>query len=287
MIVVKLMGGLGNQMFQYAAGRALSLRRRAPLYLDVSWFEQPRAGTTPRHYELGHLRCVEHFAGSWLRWKFARVEQRRSEGLLLRNHAYIRQSGRRFDEEAFGTQSKHVYLDGYWQCERYFEDARSTLLIDFALRAPPDPPNARMLASIGESNAVAVHVRRGDYVSNQSASALHGTCSVEYYKAAVTCVRERIGSPRFFIFSDEPDWVRHNLELADAEYASHNPPDAGHEDLRLMTRCKHFIVANSSFSWWAAWLGQNPEKLVIAPRRWFADPSAEEGDIVPRSWQRL
>jgi hypothetical protein len=288
MIVVKLSGGLGNQLFQYAVGRALSLARKTELELDLSWYEEPQAGATPRQYELGHLGTLQRFSSPFTRWKFERAGQGLPSRFFLRSYARVQQSGRRFDPRILGVRKKHVYLDGYWQCERYFSEARSALLEEFSVRAAPEGKNAELLAEIAGCNAVALHVRRGDYVNSAAAQQLHGTCSLGYYRAAVSRVLEHTENPRFFVFSDDPDWVSCNLAVAAGlKYVTHNPPSAGHEDLRLMAACKHFITANSSFSWWGAWLGRNPSKLVLAPRRWFADPEADEGDIVPASWQRI
>jgi hypothetical protein len=286
MIVTRLLGGLGNQMFQYAVGRALALQRAADLYLDCSWYEQSHPGSTPRRYELHHLQTVQRFAGRFVRWKFRQARQKRS--LFLRQYAYVEQPSRSFDARLLELQKRHVYLDGYWQCEHYFSSVRSSLLRDFRLVSEATGQNAELLAEIAECNAVALHVRRGDYVQNEHTHNVHGTCSLEYYRDAVAYILARVARPRFFVFSDEPDWVRRNLQIeAEVRHISHNHPDLGHEDLRLMAHCKHFIIANSSFSWWGAWLSTHADKLVLAPRRWFADPGRDEGDIVPTSWIRV
>jgi hypothetical protein len=287
MIVAKLTGGLGNQMFQYAAARALARARATRLYLDVSWYEHLDPGTTARSYELDHLQVVQRFVGRFARWRFARVA-RGGIGRWIPGHAYVRQTSRRFDSTLLRMPVSHVYLDGYWQSEKYFADARDLLLREFSVQGAPEGENVKLLQEIRESNSVSVHVRRGDYLSNPKASALHGACSLEYYRDAARHVAKHVAAPKFFVFSDEPATVRDELGIdGNVRYVGNNPADRGHEDLRLMTHCKHFIVANSSFSWWGAWLGTATDKVVVAPERWFADPSADEGDIVPSSWVRI
>ncbi len=278
MIVVTLRGGLGNQMFQYATGRALALRRDQPLYLDLSWFDAT-TGATPRRYELGALRVEAAIAEPALLRPF----ERRARG-----HLRIVQQGRHYDPRLAEAHAPHLWLDGYWQCERYFADQRARLVDELAVAADPAPADrARLERIAAAAQPVALHVRRGDYVTDARAAAHHGCCSLDYYRQAVAQVRAQLPDARFFAFTDDPEWVSQHLDLGVPLASFSDEPGRaarGWEDLRLMRRCRGFIIANSSFSWWGAWLGG--ADVVVAPRRWFADGS-DEGDIVPARWTRL
>jgi hypothetical protein len=182
----------------------------------------------------------------------------------------------------------NLYLDGFWQSERYFVGIRDVLLKEFTFKAAPDEENAKLLVSIASQNAVCVHIRRGDYVTTMHGQAKHGVCGLDYYQAAVARIRKIIDKPAFFVFSDDPAWVNANFpRMNPMTIVSHNVGKTDAEDLRLMMTCRHFITANSSFSWWAAWLGQFPQKTVIAPRRWYAKQDQCDKDLVPESWIRL
>jgi hypothetical protein len=147
--------------------------------------------------------------------------------------------------------------------------------------------NAEVAASIRGVDSVSVHVRRGDYVSDPATNQSLGTCSAEYYRGAARLIASQVSSPRFFVFSDEPDWARANLELeGPAVFVTHNDPERGYEDMRLMAFCRHHIVANSSFSWWGAWLS-NSGGIVVAPKRWFKANEWDARDLVPERWVRL
>jgi hypothetical protein len=150
-------------------------------------------------------------------------------------------------------------------------------------------PNEEMAHRIGgEESAVSIHVRRGDYVSDAGTNRFHGTCSVDYYHDAVDRISGFAPASHFFVFSDGIDWAKENLRLRQpVTYVDFNDGEKNYEDLRLMSLCKHHIIANSSFSWWGAWLNPNPDKIVIAPKKWFNDPSINTDDLIPNSWLRL
>jgi len=291
MIVVHLMGGLGNQMFQYAAGRALALRRRTELLLDCSWY----ATSTDRAYRLGSFNIEESFATSDEVAKLRSLSRRPKSGprrLLelvyppaAKHFVLERQLG--YDPSPMNRPGT-VYLDGYWQSHRYFEDFDAVIRRDFVFRADPDEKNRQILTAIDESEAVAIHVRRGDYVRDPATNQTHGTCSVEYYSKAIERVAEMTKRPEFFVFSDDPDWCRKNLAVRfPTTYIANNVPGGECEDLRLMTHCRHFIIANSSFSWWGAFLSPFAGKVVIAPRKWFARADWHNPDLIPSDWIQL
>jgi hypothetical protein len=181
-----------------------------------------------------------------------------------------------------------LYLEGYWQSEKYFADIGEQLRNELTLKAPPDAQNAETIAAIENCNAVCLHVRRGDYVAEPDINAVHGTCDADYYQRAVAAVANRVADPVFFVFSDDPDWCATRLRVPyPVNLITHNVRSQDHEDLRLMTHCKHFILANSSFSWWGAWLASRPEKTVICPKRWFARADVPTDDLIPSTWTRL
>lgn len=288
MIITRLIGGLGNQLFQYAIGRHLAIRNNTELKLDLSAFQT----YDRRKYLLSHFQIVECIATpSELRW----INQ------ALSVVDYFRYPIRSFSgsprilkERAFEFQADvlsangDLLLDGYWQSPDYFTDIETIIRQEFRLNMPIDGLNREMAQRISSANAISVHIRRGDYVSMPDAAAFHGVCSLTYYHTALQMMADTIPNPVFFVFSDEPEWVRENLKTkCEMHYVNHNSTDEPQEDLRLMTLCQHHIVANSSFSWWGAWLNLNPEKQVIAPDPWFANQSVNTSTLLPNGWKRI
>ncbi|WP_136658904.1 alpha-1,2-fucosyltransferase [Nitratireductor sp. XY-223] len=282
MIITHIFGGLGNQMFQYACGRALALRTGTDLVLDTrDFFAGP--GQQPG---LHHLNVVS------LDGENLKLPPRRKQRLryflwrsLKRPPKLVRQQGDAFDPQITGLTGS-VWLHGYWQSERYFADFAGNIRRELSVKTPPDDRNADVLAEIAASPAVSLHVRRGDYISNPKALAVHGTCSLEYYARAAELIAERADiDPVIYVFSDEPEWALDNLKLPfRTQVMDHNDGSRNYEDLRLMAACKHHIIANSSFSWWGAWLNGSSEKIVVAPAKWFADPEKSNPDIIPHDW---
>ncbi|MCW2571546.1 MAG: glycosyl transferase family 11, partial [Frankiales bacterium] len=177
------------------------------------------------------------------------------------------------------TVAPSCYLEGYWQSERYFEVAAEDIRRDFRVEPSPD---ADPLRSTDPEKAVSVHVRRGDYVAEPEIRAYHGTCSLEYYARAMDLVRRLVPGAKFLLFSDDPLWVEANLGGPDAVVVS-EPGSAPHRDLLLMAQCRHHVLANSSFSWWGAWLSR-PGGVTVAPRPWFLTPENNTKDLLPPAW---
>jgi hypothetical protein len=297
LVITRLIGGLGNQMFQYAAGRALALRRGAALKLDVTGFAAV-GNHTKRRYELDSLPIHASAASDVDLALFDRASKARSLRLdrVLRSLRVGRRDGAwpiyrephfQFDPTMPELQAP-VYLDGYWQSERYFSDIAGVLRQEFAAEAPSDRENEALAAGINAVNAVSLHVRRGDYVDDPNTNRFHGICSAGYYQRAVDYVTTRVGAPHLFVFSDDPQWTRANLRFAvPVTFVDANPPHRGYLDMRLMARCRHHVVANSSFSWWGAWLNPSREKVVVAPRHWFSASGNDTSDLLPPNWVRL
>jgi hypothetical protein len=177
-----------------------------------------------------------------------------------------------------------TYLQGYWQSERYFSHFSRTIRTDFQFQEYNDPSFDELKSRIENENSIFLHIRRGDYLSNPSTLALHGICSLDYYLKAVSIISSNISQPVFYIFSDDLNWANDNLSINfPHHFVEGNSGLYSFRDLHLMTLCRHSIIANSTFSWWGAWLNANPDKIVIAPRRWFAN-RPQPTDLYPPSW---
>lgn len=292
MIIVNLIGGLGNQMFQYATGRAAAHRLGVPLLLDASGFAQYEL----RRYELGELSIQgrlateAELAGAGVSLKAPTLLRRIGQTLGLSRPANL------FKEASFAYDARFekvmapVYLSGYWQSERYFADIADLLRTELSLNQPLDAENERIGLKIRDAgaNAVSLHIRRGDYVSNPQTAQYHGVCSSDYYHNAVDYIAAKQKNPHFFVFSDDHAWVNENFKLNhEMTMVDVNGADRGVCDMALMRECRHHVIANSSFSWWGAWLSNGEGKVVIAPKRWFNDGNIDTKDLIPSAWVRL
>lgn len=294
MIIAKLIGGLGNQMFQYAAGRSLAQARNTELKLDLSFLQAETGGSyTKREYELSVFNITPAFATETETASLKKSFNNRYSRALYRkmpflfSSAYIAERGSQFHKEFF-TYPKDTFLEGFWQSEDYFLGIEDIIRHDFSFKEPLSGKNLELAQKIQGTNSVSLHIRRGDYVTNQNAFNFHGICAPEYYKAGVAKIREKTGNMELFIFSDDADWCRKNLVFDQpATHVDHNSGPKSCEDMRLMSLCKHNIIANSSFSWWGAWLNANKQKIVIAPEKWFNDPSKQSDAIYPKTWIKL
>lgn len=305
-IAVELKGGLGNQLFQYAAGRALAHQHGCRLVLDLSWFDQlDPIATTPRAFALAPFRLPATLrssgfwgAGStgrgnnalpaWLQRVAHKVAAlAAAAGRGLNGTTVYRERDFSFDAGVHAVQPP-AELYGYWQSARYFEPVANLLREELGRPRALGAASQRLLADIQACSAICLHVRRGDYISNQHAAKLFGPCSPAYYEEALRLVARGLIEPTVFVFSDDPDWVRDNLVFdTPSVIVDVNGPDAAHEDLWLMAACQHFVIANSSLSWWGAWLGGHIDKRVVAPDRWFATGNKDTRDLLPASWTRL
>jgi hypothetical protein len=294
LVIARMIGGLGNQMFQYASGRALALRCGADLKLDLSGF----ATYSRRRYELDTLPICAAVATDAELAGFG-VDPKRRSGFIDRVRRKLRipvgsRGGPVYREPHFHFDpamvalDAPVYLDGYWQSEKYFADCQDAVRRELTPVAPLERDNAVMATQIEARNAVSLHVRRGDYVSDPTTNNYHGTCSLDYYRGAVEHVVAHTENAHLFVFSDDPGWAQHNLRLpVAATFVTANSADRGCLDMQLMSRCRHHILANSSFSWWGAWLNPSPGKIVVAPRRWFNAARSDTRDLLPPAWVRL
>lgn len=285
MIVVKLMGGLGNQMFQYAAGKALSIKHDVPLFIDESFLlEDPRGAYTKRRLELGQLevtikrgdvKLLQEFKKRTLFQKFFRLQ---NPNVFNEGGSY---------NPLFFSAGKTVYLNGYWQSELYFQSIREVLQKEFTPRYNFSPANKQYLDKVERCVSVAVHVRRGDYVRLKSAANFHGVTDMAYYRKAINYFENNHAGCRFFIFSDDLPWCRENFARFKNIIFVDTDQEFSSTDLFIMKKCRHNIICNSSYSWWSAWLNENPDKVVIAPKNWFSGPASDQEAIYCQSWLKI
>ena len=292
MIIVRLRGGLGNQMFQYALGRRLALENHTPLKLDTSEYKT----TIKREYKLNHFNIAGDVASKEEVEQVTGSNKPSLERILYKLKIGTRPYYERrvvqervvgFDPRIMNVRPA-VYLDGYWQSEKYFSVIGDTLRRDFTLRQGLSREGESIARGMLDSQSVSIHVRRGDYVTDPIYQRLHGLCPLSYYIEAIGRFERLLDEPRFFVFSDDLSWARDNLELRNAAtFVDQKETATDCEDLILMSYCKNHIIANSSFSWWGAWLSANKGGLVLAPSMWFKDERVTPKDLIPESWQRI
>ena len=292
MIITQIIGGLGNQMFQYAAGRALSLERGQPLLLDISGFIKY---SLHQGFELQRVfNCVAEISTktetqSILGWSGVfGIKRILSRPLMkpIRHNAFIVEPHFHY-WPGLNQVPLDCYLTGYWQSEKYFHKHLETIRSDFVFKNSLTNKNLELAQQIDKVNAVSLHIRRGDYVMNRKTNAAHGACDLDYYHAAVKYISSRVKHPIFFTFSDDIDWAKKNLKLnLPLRYVDHNFGVDSYNDMHLMSLCQHHIIANSSFSWWGAWLNPRSEKIVAVPKCWFKDGKNTQ-DLIPPNWVQL
>ncbi len=285
-LVVRLMGGLGNQLFQYATGRAAADRLGCDLVLDPRFVQarNQHGGLTISRLKvracLANTATLESFP-EWA-WKLTRALRRVRRPMLGIWHE--RDLG--YDEALAGIQPGQM-LSGFWQSWRYFAESLESLRIECAPRSPLSAAARTLMESITDSSggdAVAIHVRRGDYARNSDALRRHGLCSPGYYRTGLELIRVKAKRTRLFVFSDDIDWVRKHLILdSPVEFVS-RPEIPPEEDLALMTACRHQLIANSTFGWWGAWLNTHPQRIVVAPSPWFEAVGLDSIDRFPPKW---
>lgn len=285
MIIVNLKGGLGNQLFQYALGRSLSLHNNDELRLDTSTLDNAKQiGNVYRPFALTEFNIQTKIASEqdirhvhYPYGTLSKVTDLLQRKVLRRHHIGWEPSVLRTTGDA--------YLDGYWQSPKYFEEARGMLLRDLSLR-DPSSDFFRWEATVTSTPSVSLHVRRGDYVSNARVRHEMGTCSPSYYHAAISQVDPE-HTMRFFVFSDDMSWAHEQFgSLPNVTFVSGGMLSAA-EELILMSQCSHNIIANSTFSWWGAWLNDNADKVVIAPRPWSNRHQEAYRHLIPDTWTTL
>jgi hypothetical protein len=284
---------MGNQMFQYAFGKYLATKYQTILKVDI----HSLLDRTPhkkffvfRDYDLDIFNlevpvATRHEVNGFTKKINSFFPDRIVNRLIGVKPSCIIEPHFHFSQKIFET-TDNSYLEGYWQSEKYFKPISEDLKRnDFSFKSPLSQASEELARQIGNCNAVCVNVRRGDFL----VTPLHGTCSPEYYKKGEAIIASQIDNPHFFVFSDEIEWCRENLSFNNTvTYVGHEYAGYKFQDyLRLMSICKHFIIPNSTFAWWAAWLNTNAHKIVIAPKRWFANDNLDTKDMLPPDWMAI
>lgn len=285
MVIVKILGGLGNQMFQYALGVSISLSGKNVKY-DLSEMDEYKTHSYQiENFKVNIVRADKNEISTLKNSIINRFFRKLNIGIMVKS-THIYENVGMYNSEIL--KMENAYLDGYWQSEKYFVKYREHILNDFTIKTILNSRTVSIGNEIDFNNSVSLHIRRGDYVTNETTNKIHGVCSLDYYQSAVSIINQKLSSPVFYIFSDDIDWARENLKIKNKTvFVSHNDIDHGYEDMYLMSKCKHNIIANSSFSWWAAWLNQNPGKIVINPSKWFVSGQYNNKDLIPAGWISL
>jgi len=284
MIVVRLIGGLGNQLFQYAAARRLAHKHNTVLKLDITPFEKYKLHAYSLHpfniqENLATREDIERFnPDSKFKMLVRRITGRPCVGNVFYASDFVFESG-------ILSAPDNIYMIGYWQSEKYFEEIKEIVSNELTVKSPQEGKDREVAARISDVESVSLHIRRTDYVTDPTASQRYGICGIDHYKRCVEYLAERVASPHFFVFSDDMAWAEENLKMPfPVTFVGHNDAARNYEDLRLMSQCRHNIIANSSFSWWGAWLNRNPGKIVLAPKKWLSNADPEPEKLIPESW---
>jgi hypothetical protein len=284
MVISHIFGRLGNQLFQYAAGRCVADKYNVPLKLDVSEFKDHNM----RDFDLEKFNTRFEIATD------AEIKALRPDGNIAKVLLYLKPKNKRtYHRERFFHYDKrfkkigpHVYLKGYFQSERYFAPIADTLRKEFVIDQKHISSVTSLASSLRMEESVSVHIRRGDY-TNADPSAILSALPLNYYSTAIELIQKKVSPSSLYFFSDDIEWAKKNLSIKNATYVSGIHSNNHLQDFYLMSQCRHNIIANSSFSWWCAWLNDNPAKTVIAPRQWFINKSGQKDDRLPASWLKI
>jgi len=293
MITAKIQGGIGNQMFQYALSRHLTVINDSSLSLDLTFAYNkslrqdfsyrgfPLSSFNVQHNLTSISKLAKNISVPGVFPKMSKLINETKESVGVQD--YIRESvADRFGyNETILAKRGNLYLDGYWQNEKYFKKIRELLIQEFTLVDGFDDSANEIADKIKQTReSVSIHIRRGDYVGHPR---YKGICTKQYYKNAISFFRKNISKPMFFIFTDDVDYVKKELNIEGSVFVSRSEISL-QEDLKLMSICNHNIIANSTFGWWGAWLNENEDKLVVTPSRWVNDSSNDGSSIIPDNW---
>jgi hypothetical protein len=285
MLIIKIIGGLGNQMFQYAYAKALQ-ERGYIVKIDISSFDTYKlhGGLQLDKYNINlEIATIEEINNFFKNTTYSKILTK------ININRIIKEKKLNFNKILLNPVDDN-YIDGYFQCEKYFNDIYEILIQSFCIKKTISEYTKEIKKQIlNQDNSCSLHVRRGDYISDTRSNNIHGTCSLDYYRNAINILNNKQSNIAYFIFSDDIDWVEKNLQIENAIFINSKEKRIPHEDIYLMSLCNHNIIANSSFSWWGAWLNNKDNKIVIAPKRWFSDKKMfnQSNDIIPTSWIKL
>lgn len=292
-IIVQLQGGLGNQLFQYATGKALAIQHGANLILDSTWFSRTYDDVTPRELLLLNLnvnaKCVSFTKPTIPPKKIQRLAQRLYP---INPYIYNEKLPYQFDSRLLKSLpfiNQNLYIIGYWQSFRYFDHIRSTLMSEVVPRNSLSHHYQNYLAQIQNTNSAMIHIRRGDYITLNSAAKVHGFVGLNYYQEGMQTLLSKDPRTKFFVFSDDIVWAKNYLPYQDRLTLIETSKDitAPAQELELMTHCQNHLIANSSLSWWGAWLKKYSGGTTICPKRWTNDLSMNWDDLIPAEWSQI
>lgn len=293
MLIIQLQGGIGNQMFQYAFASILAKKNKTKVIIDGSFFNRTEKtpGFTPRKFELDIFDNPCFMASDLDVISFYHLSNINKVKRKLGFHCPKIYEEPSFDFQTAALSIKlPVYLKGYFQSYKYFIGYEDFIRQLFSFPVDKlDVINKQLLITIKSSNTIAIHVRRGDYVSDKITSEYHGSCGLDYYLEAIKLLASMNKDSTLLLFSDDSNWVKEQFENLPYSkiVVDHNEGEDSWIDMLLMSSCRHNIIANSSFSWWAAWLNVNPDKIVIAPKEWFKTKDLNTKTLLPEEWMKL
>ncbi|WP_417833492.1 alpha-1,2-fucosyltransferase [Thalassospira xiamenensis] len=287
-IISRLNGGLGNQMFQYSIGRAISFHTDRELYLETGDLDRDTLRQCQIHnFDIKCTLVDEEFLAKRLLWPIKLVKRIPNLPFPFSRIKYIREKSFEYDKGVFDL-SGDVCLEGYWQSPKYFVNIKKDIYNEFRISKLTSPYRISVSHQILNGNSVSIHIRRGDYISNPKTNSYHGTCSVLWYNRAMEIIQSKFKDINYFVFSDDLNWAKENIHSRyPINFVENQSDGKDYEDLYIMSLCKHNIIANSSFSWWSAWLNRNPEKVVICPQDWFSVKHINTKDLIPDEWIKL
>ncbi|MDD3877884.1 MAG: alpha-1,2-fucosyltransferase [Bacteroidales bacterium] len=306
MILSRIQGGLGNQMFQYALGRSLSLKLNKKLYLDISGMSRHVEGHLDRFFMLDAfnikasiadekiLKKVKFgniwdiiFSPTQIHFKQLVFDEMPDNKSYYKNSAYkVLPLTYKFYRDIMESRKGTIIFDGYWQSYKFFSNIEDTLKEDFVIQKKLNPQIKGLHEQIKACGSIAIHIRRSDYLTTEYGQKYYATIPMMYYQKALEYVSNKVKDMKTYIFSDDIEWCRTYFKPPlETIYISNEDPV---EDFLLMQSCKHQIIANSTFSWWTAWLNQNPQKIIISPAQWYQHVGEEEMDeLLPESWIKI
>jgi hypothetical protein len=292
MIVVKLQGGLGNQMFQYACAKMLATKYEISLKVDLDFLldRTPRENFVFRNYDLDIFILNPPIISVEEKTKLLRKPSNLLQRFIKPNYITFVEKQFNFDEKVMNL-GPNTYLDGYFQSEKYFASIKDEIKKEFTFRNKFSELEKSLYDEIKSKNAICVNFRRADYVNLQVSADMHGIVEMEFYHHAINEIATKVDNPTFYVFSDEITWCQQNFSIdypcTFVDYRYKGEKFASY--FQLMIACKHFIIPNSTFAWWAAWLSESNETIVITPRKWFANEvmQAQAIDIIPDRWIKM
>ena len=294
MIVVKLQGGLGNQLFQYAIGKSLSLHYDTQLFLDLTHLldRTPTKDFVFRGYDLDMFNLEDvAFFNDKIKAKFWKKSWIRS--VFFSSPIYYKEKGFHFDEALFTLKKGNIYLDGYWQSQKYFGKYESILRSKIKFHNHLTFEQTKLIEDLRLNNSICVNFRRTDYVELMSANKVHGVTPIGFYHKSLQQIKEKTNDVfKIYVFSDDIEWCRKNFIIDDAIYFVEHELYKGDRFstyLELMSNCKYFIIPNSTFAWWAAWISNAKGENIYVPYQWFKDETlqSQTKDLIPETWNRV